>query len=114
MTKEEEKKLARLEKGLVANVDFDDQALHILGFHTDIITWVQFSNRVSANTHKGFTLEILMTMAHVLDEGVPSFSFRLEGVEQVVPYALGDCLVFKREPRNKCMCMKAHWKVFGV
>jgi hypothetical protein len=38
------------------------------------------------NTHKGFALEILMTMAHILDEGVPSFSFRLEGVEQVVPY----------------------------
>jgi hypothetical protein len=36
MTEEEEKKLARLEKRLVANVDFDDQALHILGFHTDI------------------------------------------------------------------------------
>jgi hypothetical protein len=27
-----------------------------------------------------------MTMAHTLDEGVPSFSFRLEEVEQVVPY----------------------------
>jgi hypothetical protein len=27
-----------------------------------------------------------MTMAPILDEGVPSFSFRLEGVEQMVPY----------------------------
>jgi hypothetical protein len=26
-----------------------------------------------------------MTMAPILDEGVPSLSFRLEGVEQVVP-----------------------------
>jgi hypothetical protein len=26
-----------------------------------------------------------MTMAHILDEGVPSLSFRLEGVEQVDP-----------------------------
>jgi hypothetical protein len=26
-----------------------------------------------------------MTMAHILDEGVSSLSFRLEGVEQVVP-----------------------------
>jgi hypothetical protein len=69
---------------------------------------------VSANTHKEFTLEILMTMAHILDEGVPSLSFRSEGVEQVVPYELGDFLVFKREPRNKWMCMEAHWKVFGV
>jgi hypothetical protein len=41
---------------------------------------------VSVNTHKGFALEILMTMAHILDEGVLSLSFRLEGVEQVDPY----------------------------
>jgi hypothetical protein len=41
---------------------------------------------VSANTHKEFALEILMTMAPILDEGVSSLSFRLEGVQQVVPY----------------------------
>jgi hypothetical protein len=41
---------------------------------------------VSANTHKDFALETLMTMAPILDEGVLSLSFRLEGVEQVVPY----------------------------
>jgi hypothetical protein len=94
MTEEEEekKKLARLEKRLVANIDFDDQALHMLGFHTDIyymlehLGWVQFSNGVLVKTHKEFSLEILMTMTHILDEGVPSLSFRLEGVEQVVPY----------------------------
>jgi hypothetical protein len=39
-----------------------------------------------------------MTMVHILDEGVLSLSFRLEGVEQVGPYVLGNCLVFKREP----------------
>jgi hypothetical protein len=38
----------------------------------------------------------------------------LEGVEQVVPYELGNNSVFKREPRNKWMCMEAHGKVFGV
>jgi hypothetical protein len=83
MTEEEEKKkLTRLER-LVANVDSDDQALHILDFHTDIyymlghLGWVKFSNEVSVNTHKEFTLEILMTMAHILDEGVSSLSFRL-------------------------------------
>jgi hypothetical protein len=75
----------------VANVDFDDQALEVLGFHTDIyymlehLGWVQFSNGVSVNTHKEFALEILMTMAPILD-GVSSLSFRLEGVEQVAPY----------------------------
>jgi hypothetical protein len=36
MSSEEEKKLARLEKRLVANVDFDDQALNSLGFGTKI------------------------------------------------------------------------------
>jgi hypothetical protein len=92
MTEEEEKKLTHLEKRLVANVDFDDQALQVLGFHTDIyymlghLGWVQFSNGVSANTHKEFALEILMTMMPILDEGVSNLSFHLEGVEQVVPY----------------------------
>jgi hypothetical protein len=64
----------------------------MLGFHTDIyymsehLGWVKSSNGVSTNTHKEFALEILMTMAHILDEGVSSLSFHLEGVEQVVPY----------------------------
>jgi hypothetical protein len=92
MSEEEEKKLSRLEKRLVANVDFDDQALNSLGFGTNIyymlghLGWVQFSNRVSANTHKEFALEFLMTMAPILDDGVASLSFRLEGVQQVVNY----------------------------
>jgi hypothetical protein len=89
---EEEKKLSHLEKRLVANVDFDNQALNSFGFGTNIyymlghLGWVQFSNGVSANTHKEFALEILMTMAPILDEGVPSLSFRLEIIQQVVPY----------------------------
>jgi hypothetical protein len=85
MSEEEEKKLSRLEKRLVANVDFDDQALNSLGFVMDIyymlghLGWVQFSNGVSANTHKEFALENLMTMAPILDEGVPSLSFQIGG-----------------------------------
>jgi hypothetical protein len=76
---------------------------------------VQFSNGVSINTHKEFTLEILMTMAPILDEGVLSLLFSLEGVEQVVPYEyIRELLGFKREPRNKWMCKKAHWYVSGV
>jgi hypothetical protein len=119
MTEEEEKEIAHLER-LVANIDFDDLALHMLGFHMDIyymsghLGWVQSSNGVSVNTHKEFTLEILMTMAHILDEGVPSFSFHLKELNKWFPMILGNCLVLKREPRNKCMCMKAHWKDFGV
>jgi hypothetical protein len=57
---------------------------------------VQFSNGVSANTHKEFSLEVLLTMAHILDEGVSSFSFRLEGVEQVVPYDIREFLGFQK------------------
>jgi hypothetical protein len=47
---------------------------------------VQFSNGVPADTHKEFALEILMTIASILDDGVQSLSFCLEGVQQVVPY----------------------------
>jgi hypothetical protein len=111
LSEEEEKKLSRLEKRLVANVDFDDQALNYLGFGTDIyymlghLGWVQFSNGVSANTHKEFSLEILMTIAHILDEGVQSLSFRLEGIQQVVPYEyVGSYLGSKRELRRKSTC----------
>jgi hypothetical protein len=88
----EEKKLSRLKKRLVANVNFDDQALNSLGFGRDIYYmlghhgWVQFSNGVLANTHKEFSLEILMTMAPILDEGVLSLSFWLKGIQQVVPF----------------------------
>jgi hypothetical protein len=92
LSEEEKKKLSRLEKRLVPNVELDDQALNYLGFGTDIyymlghLGWVQFSNGVSADTHKEFALEILMTIAPILDDGVQSLSFRLEGVQQVVPY----------------------------
>jgi hypothetical protein len=85
---EEEKKLSRLEKRLVPNVELDDKALNYLGFGTDIyymlghLGWVQFSNGVSADTYKEFALEILMTIAPILDDGVQS----LEGIQQVVPY----------------------------
>jgi hypothetical protein len=79
----------------------------------DIITQVQFSNEVSANTHKGFALEI-MTMAHILDEGVSSSHSVWRKLNKWFPMIFGNYSVFKREPRNKCMCMEAHWKVFGV
>jgi hypothetical protein len=94
LSEEEEKNLSRLEKRLVANIDFDDQALNTLGFGTDIyymfghLGWVQFSNGVSTNNHKEFALEILMTMAPILDEGVQSLSFHLEGIQQVFPMSI--------------------------
>jgi hypothetical protein len=93
---------------LVANDDFDDQALNSLGFSTDIyymlghLGWVQCYNRVLANTHMEFALEILMTMAPILDEGVSSLSFRLEGIQQVVPYEIiRELLGFQKEAPEK-------------
>jgi hypothetical protein len=44
---------------------------------------------VSAKTHKELDLEILITMAPILDEGVSSLSFRLEGNEQYIRELLG-------------------------
>jgi hypothetical protein len=121
MSEEEEKKLARLEKRLVANVNFDDQTLNSLGFGTDIyymlghLGWVQFSNGVSANTHKKFSLEILMTMAPILDEGVPSLSFQLKGIQQVVPYEnIRELLGFQKGAPEKVDVPKECWMDFGI
>jgi hypothetical protein len=111
---EEEKKLSRLEKRLVANVDFDDQALNSLGFGTDIyymlghLGWVQFSNRVSANTHKEFALEILMTMAPILDEGCQVYHSVWREFSKWFPMSkLGSYLGSKRELRKKLTCRMA-------
>jgi hypothetical protein len=121
LSEEEEKKLSRLEKRHVENVDFDDQALNALGFGTDIyymlghLGWVQFSNGVSVNTHKEFSLEILMTVAPILDEGMQNLSFHLEGIQQVVPTSiLGSYLGSKRELRRKLTCRMACWMDFGI
>jgi hypothetical protein len=46
MSEEEEKKLARLDKWLVANIDFDDQALNSLGFGTNIYYMLGHLGRV--------------------------------------------------------------------
>jgi hypothetical protein len=49
-----------------------------------------------------FALEILMTMAPILDEGVSSLSFRLEGIQQVVPYEIiRELLDFQKEAPEK-------------
>jgi hypothetical protein len=116
---EEERKLARLEKTLVANVDFNDQALNLLGFGMDIyymlghLGWVQFSNGVSANTHKEFALEILMTMTPILDEGVSSLSFQLEGIQQVVSYEhIRELLGFQKRAPEKRRCAGRHVRWF--
>jgi hypothetical protein len=113
LSEEEEKKLSCLEKRLVENVDFDDQDLNSLGFGIDIyymlghLGWAQFSNGLSANTHKEFALENLMTMAPILDEGVPSLSFRLEGIQQVVSYEhIRELLGFQKGAPEKVDVLK--------
>jgi hypothetical protein len=74
---------------------------------------VQFPNGVSAHTHKEFASKL--TMAPILDEGVSSLSFRLEEVEQVVPYEyIRELLGFQKGAPEQVDCMEAHWKVFGV
>jgi hypothetical protein len=107
MSEEEEKKLAVLEKRLVAYIDFDDQALNSLGFGTNIyymlgnLGLVQFSNVVLANTHKEFALEILMTMAPILDEGGADSHSGWREFNKWFPIdILGSYFVFKRELRK--------------
>jgi hypothetical protein len=47
----------------VENIDFDDQALQVLGFQMDIyqlsgnLGWMQLSNGVGMHTHKEFALK---------------------------------------------------------
>jgi hypothetical protein len=91
----------------VGNVDFDDQALNSLGFGAEIyymlghLGWVQFSNKMSANTHKEFALEILMTMAPILDEGCQVYHSGWREFHKWFPLnTLGSYLVFKRELRK--------------
>jgi hypothetical protein len=85
-----------------------------LGFGTDIyymlghLGWVQFSNGVSVDTHKEFALEILMTIAPILDDGVQSLSFRLEESNKWFPTSmLGSYLDSIRELRRKLTCLPA-------
>ncbi|XP_025805305.1 uncharacterized protein LOC112884166 [Panicum hallii] len=101
---EEEERLGHLEGRMVANVDFDNGALQVLGFYMDIyqilsnLGWVQFSDGVSTDTHMEFAVEMLMTMAPVIQEGVSCLSFRLKDEEQLVPYEyIRELLGFKKE-----------------
>jgi hypothetical protein len=114
LEEEEEEKLSHLEKRLVANVDFNDQALNSLGFGMDIyyilghLGWVQFSNGVSANTHKEFALEILMTMRLSLMRGCQVYHSDWREFNKWFPMSiLGSYLVSKRELRRKLTCRKA-------
>jgi hypothetical protein len=111
LSEEEEKKLSRLEKRLVPNVDFDDQALNYFGFDTDIYYmlghhgWVQFSSGVSADTYKEFSLEILMTIEPILDDGVQVYHSVWKESNKWFPTSmLGSYLGSIRELRRKLTC----------
>jgi hypothetical protein len=121
LSEEEEKKLSRLEKKLVANVDFDDQALNALGFSTNIyymlghLRWVQCSNGVLANTHKEFSLEILMTKRLSLMRGCKVYhSVWRESNKWFPTSILGSYLGSKRELWRKLTCQMACWMDFGI
>jgi hypothetical protein len=59
---------------------------------------VQFSNGVGAHNHKELALEILMIVALVIDEGVPSLSFHLEREDRIVSYEfIRELLRFQKE-----------------
>jgi hypothetical protein len=63
---------------------------------------------VSAKTHKEFFLEILMTMVPILDEGVPSLSFRLEGVEKWFPMSISELLGFQKGASEQVDVQEGH------
>jgi hypothetical protein len=112
MKTEEEERRVRLEKRLEPNVDFDD-ALQVLD-STQISNLEQpwmgaILYGVGVNTHKELDLEVFMTLAPVINEGVSCLSFRLEDEEQLVPYGyIGELLGYKKEARSKLM-LEGFW-----
>jgi hypothetical protein len=106
---EEEERRVHLEKRLEPNVDFDD-ALQVL-VSTQILSnlgWVRlFMEFVRIYTHKELDLEVLMTLAPVINEGVSCLPFRLEDEEKLVPYGyIGELLSHKKEAQSKLMSKK--------
>jgi hypothetical protein len=72
-TEKEEERRVRLEKRLVPNFDFDDNTLQVLD-STRISNLEQpwmgvIIYGVGVNTHKELDLEVLMTLAPVINEG---------------------------------------------
>jgi hypothetical protein len=62
---------------------------------------------VGVNTHKELDLEVLMTLAPVINEGVSCLSFRLEDDEQLVTYGyIRELLGYKNEARSKLKSKK--------
>jgi hypothetical protein len=117
-TEEEEERRVRLEKRLEPNVDFDDNTLQVLD-STQISNLEQpwmgaILFGVGVNTHKELDLEVLMTLAPVINEGVSCLSFHLEDEKQLVPYGyIGELLGYKKEAQSKLMSKKNVRRIFG-
>jgi hypothetical protein len=109
--KMEEERRVRLEKRLEPNVDFNENNLQVLD-STRISNLEQpwmgaILYGVGVNTDKELDLEVLMTLAPVINEGVSCLSFRLEDEEQLVPYGyIGELVGHKKEARSKLMSKK--------
>jgi hypothetical protein len=110
-TEKEEERRVRLEKRLVPNFEFDDNTLQVLD-STRISNLEQpwmgaILYGVGVNTHKELDLEVLMTLAPVINEGVSCLSFRLEDDEQLVTYGyIRELLGYKNEARSKLKSKK--------
>jgi hypothetical protein len=106
-TKEEEEKRVHLEKRLEPNVDFDD-VLQVLDStrRSNLEPWMgAILYGVGVNTHKELDLEVLMTLAPVINEGVSCLSFCLEDEEQLVPYGyIGELLEARSKLKSKKIC----------
>jgi hypothetical protein len=107
---EEEDRLVCLVKRLEPNVDFDDafQVLDSTRISKLEQPWMGMTlYGIGVNSHKDLDLEVLMTLAPVINEGVSCLSFRLEDEEQLVPYGyIGELLGYKKEARSKLMSKK--------
>jgi hypothetical protein len=116
-TEEEEERLVRLEKRLKPNIDFDDvlQVLDSTRMSNLEQPWMGvILYGVGVNTQKELDLEVLMTLAPVISEGVSCLSFHLEDEEQLLPYGyIGEQLGHKKEARSKLMSKKNVRRIFG-
>jgi hypothetical protein len=107
---EEEERRVRLEKRIEPNVDLDDavQVLDSTRISNLEQPWMgAILYGVGVNTHKELDLEVFMTLAPVINEGVSCLSFHLEDEEQLVPYGyIGELPGHKKEAQSKLMSKK--------
>jgi hypothetical protein len=68
---------------------------------------------IGVNTHKELDLEVLMTLAPVINDGMSCLSFRLEDEEHLVPYGyIGELLGPKKEAPEQVEVQENYAKGF--